>query len=244
MARVREHVCKVLGIAAGKLDADRPLTELGLDSLMAVELSTRIKKDFSLELAMMKFMQGISTSGLIADVYKGLAQQAAAPGLPSPSRNGTAGGKSTAGLPDWKTEMALDQAIAVTPNLRVPVGDPSMPLLTGATGFLGSFLLHELLRQSDWRVHCLVRCRNAEQGLDASGRAWKPTCSGNPVLPRASLPCQGTLPNQSWGSRPTHPGNWRRRSMSFTTMAPTWICFSRMALSNRRTCREPGKCFP
>ncbi len=206
VARVREHVCKVLGIAAGKLDADRPLTELGLDSLMAVELSTRIKKDFSLELAMMKFMQGISTSGLIADVYKGLAQQAAAPGLPSPSRNGTAGGKSTAGLPDWKTEMALDQAIAVTPNLRVPVGDPSMPLLTGATGFLGSFLLHELLRQSDWRVHCLVRCRNAEQGLERIRQSMETYLLWEPRFASRIVAVPGDLAQPELGLAPDASG--------------------------------------
>lgn len=32
-AQIKEYVCKVLGIPASKLDADRPLTELGLDSL-------------------------------------------------------------------------------------------------------------------------------------------------------------------------------------------------------------------
>ena len=36
-------------------------------------------------------------------------------------------------------------------------------LLTGATGFLGSFLLRELLRQPDAQVHALVRGSNAAQ---------------------------------------------------------------------------------
>ena len=40
-------------------------------------------------------------------------------------------------------------------------------LLTGATGFVGRFLLRELLRQDDRLVvHCLVRAKDAESGFD------------------------------------------------------------------------------
>jgi hypothetical protein len=38
-------------------------------------------------------------------------------------------------------------------------------LLTGATGFLGCFLLAELLRSSSHLVWCLVRCEDANSGL-------------------------------------------------------------------------------
>ncbi|MGW4018518.1 amino acid adenylation domain-containing protein, partial [Rhodococcus ruber] len=39
-------------------------------------------------------------------------------------------------------------------------------LLTGATGFLGSFLVRELLDQTDADVWCLVRAKSAEHGLE------------------------------------------------------------------------------
>lgn len=49
-------------------------------------------------------------------------------------------------------------------DIALPLGDlapesPDRPdvLLTGATGFIGAFLLHELLREPGRRVHCLVR---------------------------------------------------------------------------------------
>ncbi|MGC4060821.1 MAG: AMP-binding protein [Aquabacterium sp.] len=47
-------------------------------------------------------------------------------------------------------------------------------LLTGATGYVGAHVLHELLRQSDVHVYCLVRCKqnmNAEQRLHET-LAW------------------------------------------------------------------------
>jgi thioester reductase-like protein len=201
-ARVREHVCKVLGIAAGKLDADRPLIELGLDSLMAVELSTRIKKDFSLDLALMKFMQGLSATGLIAEIQKALAAQVAEPAPPSPTDNGAAGTKVTTEAVDWKAEMTLDPAITVTPDLRLPVGDPSVPLLTGVTGFLGSFLLYELLQQSDWRIYCLVRCRNAEQGLERIRQSMETYLLWDPCFAARIVAVPGDLTKPRLGLAP------------------------------------------
>jgi myxalamid-type nonribosomal peptide synthetase MxaA len=42
---------------------------------------------------------------------------------------------------------------------------PKAAFLTGATGFLGAFLLDELLRQSDAAVYCLVRANDEDEGL-------------------------------------------------------------------------------
>ncbi len=41
---------------------------------------------------------------------------------------------------------------------------PKNAFLTGATGFLGAFLLDELLRQTDADIYCLVRANNIEDG--------------------------------------------------------------------------------
>ncbi len=49
-------------------------------------------------------------------------------------------------------------------------------LLTGATGFLGTFLLHELLQATLGRVYCVVRAPDQEQArqrLDAAARALR-----------------------------------------------------------------------
>ncbi len=45
-----------------------------------------------------------------------------------------------------------------------PVG--KAVFLTGATGYLGAFLLHELLAKTDGRIFCLVRAENEKQGLE------------------------------------------------------------------------------
>lgn len=54
----------------------------------------------------------------------------------------------------------------VPPNVYTPSAvAPRSVLLTGATGFLGAFLLDELMRQTDATVYCLVRAKDAEDGL-------------------------------------------------------------------------------
>ena len=54
-----------------------------------------------------------------------------------------------------------------TPAAAVPVADVREVLLTGATGFVGRFVLRDLLRMDGGPVvHCLVRAADAEHGLD------------------------------------------------------------------------------
>ena len=40
--------------------------------------------------------------------------------------------------------------------------DVQKVVLTGGTGFLGAFLLYELLQRTTAEVHCLVRAKDAE----------------------------------------------------------------------------------
>jgi acyl transferase domain-containing protein/acyl carrier protein len=53
-----EQVARVLGASASKLDLEQPLSNLGLDSLMAVELKNRISVDVGVNVPMVKFLQG------------------------------------------------------------------------------------------------------------------------------------------------------------------------------------------
>ena len=54
-------------------------------------------------------------------------------------------------------DPTVDPATAATASKET-----AAVLLTGATGFLGAFLLHELLRQTQAVVYCLVRAASAE----------------------------------------------------------------------------------
>jgi thioester reductase-like protein len=64
-----------------------------------------------------------------------------------------------------RADGRLDDAFAVSAPAAAQPGEPRSILLTGATGFLGAFLLSELLRQTTATVHCLVRAPTPDEGL-------------------------------------------------------------------------------
>lgn len=57
---LRKQVARVLGANPQKLDVEKPLTELGLDSLMAVELRNWVEGDLRLSLPTVELMKGPS----------------------------------------------------------------------------------------------------------------------------------------------------------------------------------------
>ncbi len=62
-------------------------------------------------------------------------------------------------------DAVLEESIGL-PNGAKPRKEPQEVILTGATGFLGAYLLPALLRSSSARVHCLVRATSAKDALD------------------------------------------------------------------------------
>ncbi|MHC5737460.1 beta-ketoacyl reductase [Nostoc sp.] len=64
-SRLREQVARVLGTSFTKLDSSKSLTNLGLDSLMAVELSNLINNlQLGVSIGSMKLLEGISITQL------------------------------------------------------------------------------------------------------------------------------------------------------------------------------------
>jgi aryl carrier-like protein len=60
LLHISEQVARVMGITTAKLDREAALTELGLDSLMAVELSNRLNRNLGLNFSLMQLLSGLS----------------------------------------------------------------------------------------------------------------------------------------------------------------------------------------
>ncbi|MEX3106148.1 non-ribosomal peptide synthetase [Streptomyces sp. ST1015] len=72
----------------------------------------------------------------------------------------------TQALPDLAAEISLDPSITAPDGYDTP--DPAAPdavLLTGATGFVGAFILREVLERTTADVHCLVRAATPADAL-------------------------------------------------------------------------------
>ncbi|MBD2559799.1 MULTISPECIES: non-ribosomal peptide synthetase [Nostoc] len=95
-------------------------------------------------------------------------------------------------------EAVLDPTIYPQTSFEY-TAEPSHIFLTGATGFVGAFLLYELLQQTSADIYCLVRSANAELGKKKlqshleSYKVWDETLSDRiiPVVGDLSQPLLG-----------------------------------------------------
>jgi acyl carrier protein len=76
------QVARVLGLSASKLDLQQPLSNLGLDSLMAVELRNRIAIDLRVKVPVVKFLQGFSVDEAVTQVLDQLTAEGSSPSAP------------------------------------------------------------------------------------------------------------------------------------------------------------------
>lgn len=147
---------QVAGIWAELLNIEKVGTQdnffdLGGNSLLALRLAARVRKDIGVEVPLVTLFTS-PTVGLLAAAIEQLRQQAELMGF------------VTGPQVDWDAETQLDPVIRAADDLASPVLKPSRVLLTGATGFLGAFLLRELLEQTDADIYCLVRADDVEAG--------------------------------------------------------------------------------
>jgi NADPH:quinone reductase-like Zn-dependent oxidoreductase len=70
--RLSWHVSRILGVGGAGLDPDRPLVDMGLDSLMSVDLQHFIGASFGAEVPVMSILQGWSIARLAAEIDRRL----------------------------------------------------------------------------------------------------------------------------------------------------------------------------
>ncbi|MFI6622152.1 acyltransferase domain-containing protein [Streptomyces sp. NPDC050528] len=79
-ARLSHHIASVTGHPAARITPTTPLTDLGLDSLMAVRIRTAVERDFGVELHLRDLFDAVT----VAEVADRVSQLIEAPSHPSP----------------------------------------------------------------------------------------------------------------------------------------------------------------
>ena len=77
---VRELIAKVIGAAPSQIEADRTLAEMGLDSLMAVELAELLEQQVGKPVSVMQMIQAGTLNGVVAVVLRGFGGAGAGAG--------------------------------------------------------------------------------------------------------------------------------------------------------------------
>ncbi|RCJ23464.1 hypothetical protein A6S26_02665 [Nostoc sp. ATCC 43529] len=123
--------------------------ELGGNSLLASQLIFVVRETFQVDLPLKSLFEK-STIEALAQVIEIVRRD---------------GVSSLTSAIDLKSEVVLDVAIDAQGRSVAQVNELRHIFLTGATGFLGAFLLDELLHQTQAKIYCLVRSPNEHEGL-------------------------------------------------------------------------------
>ncbi|GJM23219.1 MAG: hypothetical protein DHS20C15_31340 [Planctomycetota bacterium] len=144
-AQLTQLMSEVLGVEPLSLHDD--FFERGGHSLLAIRLVARVNEALNIELPLRAVFSEPTPARLAVCVE--LLQGGGTLDTLEPTR-----------CVNLRKEARLDDDIR--PRAPTRAAPPREILLTGATGFLGAFLLRELLEQTDARLHCLVRARDAD----------------------------------------------------------------------------------
>jgi thioester reductase-like protein len=102
---------------------------------------------------------------------------------------------------DFDREATLDPSIV--PNTEGAMGEIRNAFLTGATGFLGAFLLSELLESTSANIYCLVRTANDETGHKKIAERMQSFGLWNRAFTNRIVPVVGDLSNPRLGLSPS-----------------------------------------
>ena len=151
LATLQELLAGVMEEPSAQLDPHTSLFDLGLDSLMAAEFAAVVQEALGWRLDLAALSDAPCLDDLAALALERL---------------------STDGEASERMELNLDQEAELPegwsrPNLPAVEAPTEQVLLTGASGFLGAYLLAgQLERWPELRLRCLVRAASRQQGLE------------------------------------------------------------------------------
>ncbi|MTJ29412.1 non-ribosomal peptide synthetase [Aphanizomenon sp. UHCC 0183] len=142
--KLAEIWCQVLGLE--KVSVEENFFNLGGHSLATIQIISRIRQTLEIDLP----LQYLFTEPTIAGLTKIINQLLQTADHITP-------------IDDFYVDAILDSSIKPQNLPQQSTNQLQHILLTGATGFLGVHLLHELLEKTSANIHCLVRAENVSE---------------------------------------------------------------------------------
>jgi thioester reductase-like protein len=155
---ISKMVAKILNTSIDQVNRDVALKNFGLDSLMTIELSISIGSQLNLTLT----AGDISSNATIRDVAAVIVERVMN-NAGKPEKDGGIGAFDSE--VDLIAEAVLPSDIQVGSHFKPAATSSASIFLTGATGFLGSYLLADFLQTTNADVYCLVRASDEVNGM-------------------------------------------------------------------------------
>ena len=151
-AQIAAICAQILGLERVGVHDD--FFELGGNSLMATRLIYQLQEQFETRMPLIRLFEAPTIAGLSNALDAARLESGDSPGL---------FGSIT--LEELEAEVSPVEDLGVNGLVYDHKKVPDKILLTGATGFVGAFLLSDLLAEIEADVICLVRARNPEVGM-------------------------------------------------------------------------------
>ncbi|MEU2401759.1 MULTISPECIES: non-ribosomal peptide synthetase family protein [unclassified Streptomyces] len=153
-AEIAETFCSLLGLS--KVSAVADFFELGGNSLLVARLTAQLSRTHDVTLPVEQIFRVPTVAGVAAAIEEDRRQR----------DNVDSEVLYAQQLEELHAEITLPEEI--TPG-DLPHSEwfaPRHALVTGATGYLGAFLVVELILRTDALVHCLVRAEDEEEAWE------------------------------------------------------------------------------
>jgi thioester reductase-like protein len=138
----------ILNMEPDRIDPTAGFSTFGLDSMMAVEMTNVINRQLESSIPISDMITRTNLTDLAELVLRYIEQ---------------------AGGGDGASTVNLWSEVTLAPDIHGGQGNlvetPRHAFLTGATGFLGGYLLYELLTTTDMDVSCLVRATDENAAM-------------------------------------------------------------------------------
>jgi thioester reductase-like protein len=179
---LRARVARELKLREDQVDVSKPLADYALDSLAATSILGDLAAWLGFQVSPSLFLEAPTIAEAAQHLVAGKDKHT---------------GELTAS--ELATQVVLDDAVRTD---DLPVADYAAPravLLTGATGFLGAYLVRELMEQTDAEILCLVRAPDADAGMRRLQRNLEHFELWEPAMAERVRPVVGDLSAEQLG---------------------------------------------
>ncbi len=154
--------------------------EIGGHSLLAVQLISRVRAAWQIHLPLRDLFAFSTVAMLAARVEEVLITSSTQVTQDAP-------------IGAWYDDAVLDPAIRPEGTYNAVAAEPATIFLTNSTGFLGTFLLADLLQKTSATLYCLVRCHNDDDGMNRIKTALEAAYLWQPEFANRIIPVRGDL---------------------------------------------------
>jgi acyl carrier protein len=157
------HLAELLGVETDEVDIHENLENYGLDSAQAMTLVSKLEELLGFQPSPLLLWHYPNIASLSERLAEELAEQSDVQDTGIVKQTS---GNAIADIPtlDLQAEAVLDPTIHPGGAVYTPIDKPKKIFLTGSTGFLGAFIIRELLEQTDAELYCLVRASSLQEG--------------------------------------------------------------------------------